>query len=224
MKINKKIKFKKSRCFWILGGLAVLILISCLLLFYKPAYSIPPETIESTEVSLYLTHILLPQFYNGMQRNEPFDITIAESGINDIIVRLQWPQEIGGLVFMPAKLFFVPDNIVLVTTVDTGRGQLVITVIIQAMLDENGLLNLQIQKIKAGAVNITFLAKAIARKLYQITTGKINTSRLDEQIAASLLDGVPFEPVLEIDNKKVKIQKITVEQGDLKLSLMPISN
>ncbi len=224
MENNKKRKFRKSRCFWILGGLAVLILITCLLLFYKPAYSIPPETIESTEVSPYLTHILLPQFYNGMQRNEPFDMTITGSGINDIIVRSQWPQEINGLSFMPAKLFFARDNIVLVTTVDTGKAKFVITIIIQAMLDENGLLNLQIQKIKAGAVNITFLAKTIARKLYQITTGKIDTSRMDEQIAASLLDGVPFEPVLEIDDKKVRIQKITVEQGDLKLSLIPISN
>jgi hypothetical protein len=224
LEINKKRKFRKSRYFWILGGLAAVILISGLLLFYKPAYSIPPETIETTEVSPYLTHILLPRFYNGMQRNEPFDMAIAESGVNDIIVRSQWPKEIDGLVFMPPKLFFLPDNMVLVTTMDTGRGKFVITIIIQAVLDEKGLLNLQIQKIKAGAVNITLLAKAIARKLYQITTGKINTSRMDEQIAASLLDGVPFEPVIEIDDKKVRIQKITIEQGDLKLRLIPMPN
>lgn len=207
-----------------MGGLAVLILISWLLLFYKPAYSIPPEAIESTEVSPYLTHILLPQFYNSMQRNEPFDMTITDSGINDIIVRSQWPKEINGLSLMPVKLFFVRDNIVLVTTVNTGKVKFVITIFIQAMLDENGLLNLQIQKIKAGAVNITFLAKIIVRKLYQSDILEINSGRVDEQIAASLLDGVPFEPVFEIEDKKVRIQKITIEQGDLKLSLMPISN
>ena len=125
---------------------------------------------------------------------------------------------------MPAKLFFVRDNIVLVTTVDTGKAKFVITIIIQAMLDENGLLNLQIHKIKAGAVNITFLAKAIARKFYQSDILETDSGHLNRQIAASLLDGVPFEPVLEIDNRKVRIQKITVEQGDLKLSLIPISN
>ncbi len=224
MEINKKTKFKKYNCYWIPAIIAAIVILPYLLLSYKPAYSTPPQLIETEQVSPYLTHVLLPQFYNSVQRTEPFDMIIADCGINDIIARSQWPNEIAGFSFMAPKVFFVPDNIILVGTINTEKLEFVITIIAKPYLDNEGRLNLNVEKVKAGAMNITYMAKTIARKLYLSATGEIDTNYLEGQIANSLLSGVPFEPLLEIDNKKARIEKIDLEGGLLKIRFIPILN
>jgi hypothetical protein len=39
---------------------------------------------------------------------------------------------------------------------------------------------------------------------------------------ASLLNGEPFEPVFKIEDKKVRVEKITIEQKKLTIRLTPV--
>ena len=220
MKVHKKAKFKKVR--WLLVSLAAVLIIFVLLL-YKPGGYNPPDFAHSKEVSPYLTHELLPQLYNGTQLEEPFDLSVSQAGINDIIVRSKWPKEFDGIRFFAPEVFFAADSIMVMGTIVVSGVEFVATVMVDASLDQEGLLNLRVAKVKVGAMSITPLAKVIARKMYQkrFAATDIDTEDLRVQIAASLLNSEPFEPVFKVEGKKVRAEKITITQGKLTVRLVP---
>jgi len=227
LKIRKKARFKKL-VLWLLVDLAVAAIIFALLLYrpgrYKPADS-SSGNYKRGQVSPYLTNELSPAIYNGAQRVEPFDVVITQDGLNDMISRGNWPMESEGvLLYAPAALF-VPDTVVLMGTADVKGVEFIITIELEPKIDEQGLLNLQIGKVKVGAMNITPLAKMMAKKMYtqRLAAMPINTEALQTKIAGSLLNDEPFEPVFSIDDKKVRIEKITVDKEKLLLRLVPAS-
>jgi hypothetical protein len=232
LKTRKKRKFKKR--YWLLIDLAVAIVIFALLL-YKPARYKPPDAIlagnNQREVSPYLTNVLLPQLHNGAQRDEPFEMVVTQKGINEIIAWSQWPKESDGVTFTAPVVYFAPDSIELEGTANWKVVDLVITVVAEPRLDEEGLLNLHVAKVKIGAMNITPVARMIAKRMYaeRLSTMPIDTEDLRTQIAASLLNNEPFEPVFDIadifenEKKKLRIEKITIMQEKLVLRLVPAS-
>jgi hypothetical protein len=97
LKAHKKAKFKK-KVYLLLTVLAVVSAIAVIvfaLLLHRPAYYKPLDFADSKEVSLYLTNQLLPELYNGAQRQEPFNLVVTQSGINDIVAHFKWPQDFG---------------------------------------------------------------------------------------------------------------------------------
>ena len=236
LKANQKTRLKKAtpkkagfkKVCWFLVGLVAVVAFFILLLLHKPNYYNPPETApannDQSEVSPYLTHVLSPQLYNGAQRREPFDLVVVQEGINDIIAGGEWPKETDGIRFLMPGVFFVPDNIILMGTVVAGGAELVVTIVGRPVLDDEGLLNLKVTKVRVGVVNVTFLAKVIAERIYKKQPGRSenNAQSLEAKIAGSLLSNEPFEPVFEIDDKKVRIKKIAVEQKKLTVSFVPV--
>jgi len=226
-KIRKKARFKKL-VLWLLVDLAVAAIIFALLLYrpgrYKPAVS-GPGNYKRGQVSPYLTNELSPAIYNGAQRVEPFDVVITQDGLNDIIARGNWPKESEGILLYAPAALFVPDTVVLMGTADVKGVEFIITIELKPKIDEQGLLNLQVGKVKVGAMNITPLAKMMAKKMYEqrVAAISIDTKAVQTKIAASLLNDEPFEPVFEIDDKKVQIEKITVAKEKLLLRLVPAS-
>ena len=227
MEKQKKKRFKKR--YWLLIDLAVVVIIAVLLL-YKPAHYNPDNISLAGEnhrqVSPYLTHKLSPQFYNGMQRGEPFELVVTQAGINDIIRRSGWPKESGGVWFWAPEMLFEDDGIVLRTMANIKGVEFVVTFVINPSFDQNGLLNLQVTKVKVGAMNITLLAKVVAKRMYQQQLASLGDDRdqLSVKIAASLLNDEPFEPVFSIEDKKVRAEKITLEQERLTIHLVPLSD
>lgn len=201
-----------------------------LLLLHEPAPYAPFNTVGNNQLSPYLTHELSPQFYNGIQRQEPFELVITQGGVNDIIARTKWPKQSDGIIFSAPNVLFIPDAtagscgaIVVMATAVVSGAEFVVTVIIEPFLDEQGLLNLHVAKVKVGAMNITPLAKLIAGRMYQkqLSTAGIDTQDMGSWIAASLLNNKPFEPVFEIDRKKLQVEKVTVTNKKLTLRLAP---
>ncbi len=222
MKVRKKAKFKKKVCF-VLAGLAAVFVIFVPLLLYKPAHFSPPDITYSKQVSPYLTHELLPHIYNNAQLGEPFDLTIIQNKTKDIIALTRWPKELDGLRVSAPQVLFVADGIVLRGTVAARGVQFVVTIVAEANLDQEGLLNLRVAKVKIGAMNITALARMLAKRIYQrrFATSDIDAEDWRAQIAASLLDNEPFAPVFEIEDRKVRADKITITQGKLTIHLVP---
>ena len=224
LQIRKKAKRNKL-IRWLLVDLAVAAIVITMLLYrpgrYKPINS---SNYRKGEVSPYLTNDLSPAIYNGTQRVEPFDIIITQDGLNDIIARGDWPKESEGvLLYAPAALF-TPGRLVLMGTADAKGVEFIVTLELEPTIDEEGLLNLQIAKLKVGAMNITPLAKIIAKKMYmqRISGVEIDSNAIQTKIAASLLTDEPFEPVFSIDEKKVRIEKITIEKEKLLAHLVPV--
>ena len=228
LKAHKKAKFKKRVYLLsvVLVVISAIVVIVFALLLHRPAYYKPLDFADSNEVSLYLTNELSPELYNGAQLQEPFNLVVTQSGINDIVAHypFKWPQEFGSIRFSAPMVFFVPDSIVLMGTVFLEGAEFVGTVVAEPSLDTEGLLNLQVVSVKIGAVDITPLARVLARRIcqQQFAAANIGAEDLWAQAAASLLDGEPFKPVFKIEDKKVRVEKITIEQKKLTIRLVPV--
>jgi hypothetical protein len=225
LQIRKKARRKKL-IRWLLIDLAVAAIVFTLLL-YRPGRYKPTDSGEYRrgEVSPYLTNNLSPAIYNGSQRVEPFDVIISQKGLNDIIARGNWPLESEGILLYAPAALFTPGRLVLMGTADAKGLEFVVTIEMEPEIDEEGLLNLQIAKVKVGAMNITPLAKIIAKKMYaqRISGLEIDSNAIQAKIVASLLNNEPFEPVFDIGKKKVRIEKITIEKEKLLVHLVPAS-
>jgi hypothetical protein len=222
LEVSKKTRFKKVYR-WLLVDLAIVVILFILLL-YRPNRYDPAKGAYDRQVSQYLTHELLPQLYNGAQLQEPFDLVVTEEGINDIVARAAWPRESEGIRFSSPAVVFVPEGIVLMGTAAVRGLELVVTIVVEPVLDERGLLNLRVTKVKIGAMNVTLLARVMAKRMYAQEIGEedVAVEDLRAQIAASLLNDEPFEPVFKIKNKKVRVNKITIMQNKLSLHLLPV--
>jgi uncharacterized protein YpmS len=236
LKVRKKAKFKKRVYLLLIVSVIVSAIVIAVfaLLLHRPSYYKPLDLAHSKEVSLYLTHELLPELYNGAQLQEPFNLVVTQMGINDIVARFDWPKEFGSISFSAPMVFFVPDRIMLMGIVSLKGAEFVATVVAEPSLDAEGLLNLQVVSVKLGAMDITPLAAVLARRIYQqsvvrsvepqgLSVGKrIDADDLRAKVIASLLDGQPFEPVFKIEDKKVQLEKITLELGKLTIRLVPV--
>ncbi|MGD8786707.1 MAG: hypothetical protein PVJ60_04720 [Phycisphaerales bacterium] len=227
MKIRVKSRFKKL-AIWLLVDLAVLAILFAFLL-YRPGRYKPTEHSSDNyrrgEVSPYLTNDLMPKIYNGAQRGEPFELIVTQDGLNDTINRLDWPVESEGvLLYNPAALI-IQDTIVLMGTADAKGVEFIITIELEPEIDEQGLINLRVSKIKVGAMNITPLARMMAKKTYtqKVAAMPVDKSALRTKIVASLLNNEPFEPVFSIDDRKVRIDSITITEEKLLLLIVPSS-
>ena len=221
---RRKARLKKVYHGWLLVSLA-LALIVLILLLYKPAGYNPTNVIQNRQVSPYLTHELLPELYNGAQLQKPFELCVRQDGINDAISRSKWPKEASGTKFSAPAVLFAPGRIVLMGTTDIKGAKLVVTIVVKPALNEDGLLELPVTKVKIGAMNVTFPAKMMARRMYLERLAEMDTDKRNwrGQIAAALLNNEPFEPVFEIDDKKVRLRKITISRGKLTIHLVPAS-
>ena len=224
MEVNKKAKFKKI--YWVLIGLAGVPVCFILLLLYKPGRYEPPEATYNKQVSPYVTHELLPHIYNNAQLGEPFELTIIQNKTKDIVGLTEWPKQSDVIMVSAPEVFFVADGIVLMGTVAAGGVEFVVTFVLEPRLDREGLLNLRVAKVKVGAMNITPLARMVAKKMYaqRLATTNIDREDLRAQIAASLLNDEPFEPVFKIEDKKVRVEKISITEGKLTIRLAPASD
>lgn len=226
LKISKKTRTKRL-VRWLIIDFIVAAAIFGLLKYrpgrYKPV--VPDlSQYESGQVSQYLTHQLSPRFYDGLQSRKPFDLVVVQDGVNDIISRANWPIESEGILLYAPAALLTPDAVVLMGTANVKGIEFVITIEIGPKIDEKGLLNLHVIKVKIGAMNITPLAKTIAKKMYmeKIAALDVDEQAIQTKIAASLLNDEPFEPVLELDGKTVQIKKITMNKSQLVIHFIPI--
>ncbi len=224
---RKKTRIKKL-IIWLSVDLVVVAVVLTLLLHTPDRYA--PADIDSFDhepgqVSPYLTHELSPQFYNGAQRGEPFELVITQKGINEIVAGWGWPRMSDGAMLYAPAVLFVPNSVVLMGTVSVKGIDFVVTIVLQPKINKEGLADLRITEVKVGAMNITPLAKLIAKKMYakRIGTVHVDTKAIEAQIAASLLNEKSFEPVFEVDKRRVRIETITVEKERLTVRLVPAS-
>ncbi len=225
-KICKKSRIKRL-VIWLTIDFIVMVTIF-ILLMYRPGQYNPivpgPESYESEQVSKYWTHQLLPEIHNNSQLGRPFDVILTQEGINDIISRANWPIQSEGIMFYSPAALFVPGTVLLMGTADVRGVEFIITIELVPMIDEDGFMNLQVAKMKIGAMNITPIAKAIAKKMYsqRLAAFPIDTQDFRAKIIGSLLNDEPFEPVFRIGENRVRVEKIDIEQSRLIARMTPI--
>jgi len=215
----KKKSRRRKLLYWLLIDIAVAATVIGLLL-HKPARYNPTASAVSAgngRVHPYISHDLGPQFYNGAQSQRPFDMVVLDKGLNEVISEAGWAQQSEGINLSRPEIQFVDGRIVLMGTADVERAELVITIELAPVVDEQGLLNLDVAKVKIGAMNITPLAKMVARRMYQqrLESEPVDTKDLRAQIAASLLNKEPFDPVFKAEDKWVRLTGFKITAGKL---------
>jgi len=223
-------KKKKSRrrklLYWLVADALVVAVVVGLLLHkpsrYHPAAPAEPNA-SGERVHPYLTHDLMPQLYNGAQSQRPFELQVLDSALNEAIAQAKWPQESDGVTFSAPEVLFQPDRIVLMGTADIQGAELVITIELGPQLSEAGLLSISLETVKIGAMNITPLAKMIAKQKYQeyLETVPVDTENINAKLAAALLNEESFEPVFEVEDKWVRLERLTIMSGKLAAHLVP---
>lgn len=229
-KAGKKKKRLKKR-YWLLIDLVVLVVLFTLLL-YKPSYYRPVGIANDGKVSKYLTHDLMPQIYNGADAGKPFDLVVAQDGIKDIIAHSDWPIYSSQAVIAAPDVLFNPSGIAIVTAVTFSNVDFIVTIVVKPALDEQGLLNLNVSKVKIGAMNVTPLVGIVAKRMYdqRISEAPIDKEDIRAKIAGSVFGGEPFDPVFEVEDlfdnhkRKVRIEKITLQDEKLILRMVPLDN
>jgi len=234
-KIDPKIRSKtrlRRLVFWLMVDLTVAVVVFALLLYRPGIYDpsdLASENLGPGEVSTYLTHDLSPGLYNGAQRGEPFDLVITQEGINEVVASLGWPKISQGVMLYDPVVLFVPDAVKLMGTADVKGVKFVVTVVLEADIGDDGLMGLQMAKVKVGAMNITPgamnitpLARMTAQQMYvQKLRGRVDTDALQVKVLGALLNGERFEPVFEIDDRKVRVDKICVVSEKLTVHFVP---
>ena len=223
-KRNRKIDRRKKAICWLLVDLAVAAVVLALLLHKPGRYHVVRPgsgTYEEGQVHPYLSHELLPEFYNGAQRAKPFELVVMEDKINEAIAA--WSEQSDGVSLSAPSVAFLPGRAVLMATANIRGAKLVVSAVLEPRIDEQGLLNLGVTKLKVGAMNIIFLAKIVAKRMYQhrLATVRVDTEDARTKIAASLLNSEPFEPIFKGEDKKVRLEEITITQGKMTLRFVP---
>lgn len=224
-KKHRKTRARKLAC-WLFVDLVVAAVVIGLL-FHKPGDYDPTDFeaagYEQGQVSPYLTHELSPKFYNSVQLDEPFDLVITQKGINEIVAGWGWPKMAQGVMLYSPAVIFEPGYALLMATANIRGAELIVTIKIEPKIDEKGLLTFRISKVSIGAMNITPLARITAKKMYlqKIAHLPIDKETALMKIAESLLNDAPFEPVFEVDDRKIRIDKITVSKEKLTAHLVP---
>lgn len=220
-------KQKKSRRRRLLRWLAVDLAIAAIVigvLVYRPSgYRpiAPAADPNGRTVHPYLHRDLASTFYNNAQEQRPFAMTVLDQSLNEAIAGQKWQSE--GVALSSPQVLFASGRVVLMGMADVEGAGFVVTVELKPQMTEQGRLDLAVEKVKVGAMNVTPLARMMARKMYQeqVDTGAVDMDNLATKIAASLLMGQPFEPVVEVDDKWVRLKSFDIIQGKLIAQFVP---
>jgi hypothetical protein len=225
--LEKRKKSRRKRLLIWLGVDVSVALLVILLLLHKPARYHPaplaaPDP-NGQQVDPYLHRDLYSKFYNGAQRQRPFETVVLDQALNEAIAKLKWPQETGGITFSAPQVLFTAGRIVLMGTTAIEGAEFVLTLEFGPRLDEQGNLNLLVEKVKVGAMNVTPLARMMAKKMYRerLESAPVDMEDLRTKIAGSLFNEEPFEPVVKVEDKWVRLQSFDIADGKLTAQFVP---
>jgi hypothetical protein len=224
-KENAKIDHRKSdRAFrlWGLGAIGLGVLIGVgILIFHKPNAYNPVRPDNPEQVSLYLTHELGPEFFNQVQLEKPFDLIIEQHGLNDIISRLDWIQQLGPLSLQQPNIIFADRSILLMGTLQYRRVSSVLSILALPTMDANQQICMNIQSVRLGMVPVTSLVSKLSQKAFDDNRDGFKDDPEVEKIVQAIIRNEPFDPVFRISEYQVRITHFTLENNVLKLTLLP---
>jgi hypothetical protein len=217
---------RKKLLIWLGVDLLIAALAAVLLLHkpsgYNPAVPAPTDS-NSERVDPYLYHDLSSKFYNDAQKQRPFEMVVLDKALNQAISRLKWPQETGGVTLSAPQVLFTPGHILLMGTTAVDGADFVLTIELGPRMNDQGNLSLVVEKVKVGAMNVTPLAKMMAKRTYRerIESAPVDMQDLRTKIAASLFNEEPFEPILKVEDKWVRLKGFDITDGQLTAQFIP---
>jgi hypothetical protein len=223
---KRKTSRRKKLLIWLAVDLVVAAVVILLFLHkpsqYHPAAPAHPDP-NGRQVDPYLHRDLSSRFYNGAQNQRPFEMVVLDQALNEALARLNWSEQSGGVEISRPQVFFTPGHIVLMGTITVEGADLILTIELGPQMDDQGKLNLFVNKVKVGAINVTPLVKIVAKRMYKerIESTPVDMQDVRTKVVASLLNDEPFEPVLKVEDKWVRLQSLALTDGKLAARFVP---
>ena len=211
---------------WGFGAIAVGVLTGIGILFwYTPRTYKPVQTENTEQVSLYLTHELGPDFFNKIQQNKPFELIIPQSELNTIISQEIQSQDFGDISFSDPYIVFSDQSILLMGTLGYEGFSSVVSIIAFPTMDSSGKINMNIQSIRLGMMPVKTLVTKLAQKALDDNRSSFEEDPRAEESVQAIIRNEPFDPIFLFSTEYcefwVRISNFSIEQGSLKLTLLP---
>ncbi len=188
----------------------------------------PLAPVAREQVNSYLTHYLAPTFHNNVQLDRPFQVIVLQQQLNEIIVDehalgRSWPVYLNGVTISAPSVVFMPSTIYLMATVDYAGFPVVVSIIASPQLNEQGLLSLNVRKVKAGALTVTPLARYIAGRVIAAQMPQIERNQWLKDLEAAIMQNAPFDPVFPVyqSEKSIRLTSAEIEASRLVLGFAP---
>ena len=178
------------------------------------------------------------QLHNDIFAGEPFLVSFDDKLLNKLLLCDEL-NERKSEKFDQIQLHLGQGLIELMTTVDLRGISTVVTMGFKPQTMDDGTIELQMEPVKAGTVVVpqtivekqkNILIKKISRQIEKRKTNKDNM--LSKQIADNLLETIQqliqkgyanTQMTFNVDDTKVKVVDITVNQGSIDVSLEPVN-
>lgn len=176
--------------------------------------SAPPEPNSPIPLSIAAT------IYNGSQLAKPFDLVVGQDEINSIITNeevtgLAWPVEINGVTISLPAITFQPDTLSVMATINFMDIPFVATLIAEPKLEADGMLYLNIRKVKAGTLDITPLASMLASGIFANQSEEFPDDPFIAILTAACLENKPIEPVFPAFDEDIRIISTDIQTEKL---------
>ena len=215
-------KLDRAFRFWGLGAVGLGVLVGIvILIWHKPKAYNPLQPENPEQVSLYLTHELGPEFFNQVQLDKPFDLIIEQHGLNDIVSRLDWIQQLGPLSLEQPNIIFADRSILLMGTLEYRGVSSVLSILALPAMDDNQQICMNIQSVRLGMVPVTSFVSKMSQKAFDDNRDGFKDDPEVEKIVQAIIRNEPFDPVFRISDYRARITGFTIENNVLSLTLLP---
>lgn len=219
---NKRTLDLKCAIVFVSAVLVFLAIGGFLMCRYQPGAYQPPTPADTRQISPYLTHKLGPDFFNQVQLDEPFNLEVEQTGLNDILSRMSWPQPLGDATFSRPVMIFSEQSIYLMGTLEYKGISSVLTVRADPLQTDHEQVNLNIQSVRLGMLPVTRLVSKLANTAFADNLSAFEGEPDAEQMVRAILQNAPFDPVFAIRDKKVRVSQFALTPGKLTLTCVPL--
>jgi len=219
---NNKKKTGSGRWWWLILPVMTGVCIGIVMLAgYSPSAYQPKQPENPQQVSFYLTDQLAPEFVNQVQLDQPFELVVEQSGLNDIISRWEWPQEFGDLSFSDPVMIFTENTITLMGNLKYKKIASVLSIDATPVMNESGQVCMNIQSIRLGMLPVTRLVATIARKAFDDSQDLFEGEPDLEKTVDAIIRNDYFDTTFWFYDIRVYVKDFSIQPGALNMTLMP---
>jgi len=212
----------KKAHFWqitlILTGILLLFIVHWFIgLFRTPAHFRTVEIIESNQISLYLSNVILPELYNKSQKGKPFEIIFTEEGVNEIISRHLDEKLLSRWDISDISVTFAKGEILLTGKTKYKGRDFILTAVFKPSVSEKGF-NAGLSKIYAGTSRLPFARQFVCDKILYKLAGQ-NSDVV--HYAGVLLSDNRIPPEFTFEHRNLRVREIITEKHKLIIRFVP---
>jgi hypothetical protein len=186
-------------------------------LFRTPGHFRTVEIIESNQISLYLSNVILPELYNKSQKGKPFEMIFAEDGINEIISRHLDAKLLRKWGISDVSVTFTEGEILLAGKTKYRGRDFIVTAVFKPVICEKGF-NAGLKAIKVGTSSVPFAKKILRDRILYKLAGQ-NSDVV--HYAGVLFSDNRIPPEFTFEHRNLKVQEIITEKHKLIIRFLP---